>query len=191
MRAAPALRQAARTATRTTPRRLGPLSSSSLCSSFSRLTPHSPAILGATRLFSSSPSRASITSYTIGELSDREYQDAAEATMDHLTEYLEEKLEELDIEGSDVEYSTSTCGKSGVLTVKLGEKGTYVINKQPPNKQIWLSSPISGPKRYDYDTKHRVWFYHRDGGVMHDLLTRELRELLGEEDILIEPVWVQ
>jgi len=33
--------------------------------------------------------------------------------------------------------------QSGVLTLKLGEHGTYVINKQPPNKQIWLSSPIS------------------------------------------------
>ena len=37
---------------------------------------------------------------------------------------------------------TSMCGKSGVLTLKLGDKGTYVINKQPPNKQIWLSSPV-------------------------------------------------
>lgn len=25
-----------------------------------------------------------------------------------------------------------------------------MLNKQPPNKQIWLSSPVSGPKRYDY-----------------------------------------
>ena len=32
--------------------------------------------------------------------------------------------------------------QSGVLTLKLGSKGTYVINKQPPNKQIWLSSPF-------------------------------------------------
>jgi frataxin len=32
--------------------------------------------------------------------------------------------------------------KSGVLTLQLGDKGTYVINKQPPNKQIWLSSPF-------------------------------------------------
>lgn len=36
----------------------------------------------------------------------------------------------------------SMCGKSGVLTVRLGDRGTYVLNKQPPNKQIWLSSPI-------------------------------------------------
>uniref|UniRef100_A0A914RUA2 Frataxin n=1 Tax=Parascaris equorum TaxID=6256 RepID=A0A914RUA2_PAREQ len=36
----------------------------------------------------------------------------------------------------------------GVITAKVGrDKGTYVINKQTPNRQIWLSSPISGPKR--------------------------------------------
>ena len=32
--------------------------------------------------------------------------------------------------------------QAGVLTVKMGsDLGTYVINKQTPNKQIWLSSP--------------------------------------------------
>lgn len=29
-----------------------------------------------------------------------------------------------------------------VLTLKLGSLGTYVINKQTPNRQIWLSSPV-------------------------------------------------
>ena len=37
-----------------------------------------------------------------------------------------------------------------MLTVRLGELGTYVINKQTPNRQIWMSSPISGPVRYDW-----------------------------------------
>jgi len=36
--------------------------------------------------------------------------------------------------------------QSGVLTVKLGDHGTYVINKQTPNKQIWLSSPTRWDK---------------------------------------------
>jgi len=35
-----------------------------------------------------------------------------------------------------------SCAQDGVLTVKLGEHGTYVINKQAPNRQMWLSSPI-------------------------------------------------
>jgi len=52
--------------------------------------------------------------------------------MDTLWEFLEELLE---AEGNP------NCEVSGVLTLKLGEHGTYIINKQPPNKQIWLSSP--------------------------------------------------
>lgn len=39
---------------------------------------------------------------------------------------------------------------AGVLTVYIDGKGTWVINKQPPNRQIWLSSPISGPRRFDW-----------------------------------------
>ena len=29
-----------------------------------------------------------------------------------------------------------------VLTLRLGDLGTYVVNKQTPNRQIWLSSPV-------------------------------------------------
>jgi frataxin len=60
-----------------------------------------------------------------------------------------------------------------VLTVKT-PKGTFVINKQPPNQQIWLSSPISGPKRYDWDPALRKWYYQRDGECLDDLLAREM-----------------
>lgn len=63
--------------------------------------------------------------------------------------------------------------------------GTYVINKQPPNKQIWLSSPISGPKRYDWvhrgegqhckaETGTANWTYLRDGTTLGQLLRDEL-----------------
>jgi frataxin len=47
----------------------------------------------------------------------------------------------------DVEISMS----QGVLKLDLGKKvGIWVINKQTPNRQLWWSSPISGPKRYEY-----------------------------------------
>ncbi len=41
----------------------------------------------------------------------------------------------------------------GILTIDLNsiKKGVWVINKQTPNRQIWWSSPISGPRRYDYE----------------------------------------
>lgn len=35
----------------------------------------------------------------------------------------------------------------GVIKLALGEHGTYVLNKQAPNKQLWMSSPVSGPVR--------------------------------------------
>lgn len=28
------------------------------------------------------------------------------------------------------------------MTVRLGDLGTYVLNKQTPNRQLWLSSPV-------------------------------------------------
>ncbi|CAI9553883.1 unnamed protein product [Staurois parvus] len=62
---------------------------------------------------------------------------------------------------------------NGVLTVKVGsDVGTYVINKQTPNRQIWLSSPSSGPKRYDWTGT--MWVYSHDGVSLHQLLEQEL-----------------
>jgi frataxin len=60
-----------------------------------------------------------------------------------------------------------------------------VINKQPPNKQIWLASPLSGPKRYDWvvygESMHQkegggqgAWVYLRDGSRLSALLSKEL-----------------
>jgi frataxin len=78
--------------------------------------------------------------------------------------------------------------QAGVLNISVPALGTYVLNKQPPNKQIWLSSPISGPKRYDWivegDYMHEKqesrpfvngqWIYLRDGSNLTELLNSEL-----------------
>ncbi|KUJ13561.1 Frataxin [Mollisia scopiformis] len=97
--------------------------------------------------------------------------------MNALVEKLEQMQEET--EEVDCEYS------AGVLTLAFPPNGTYVINKQPPNKQIWLSSPITGPKRYDYvvlsegqDAKEGTgrgeWVYIRDGSTLTQLLQTEV-----------------
>jgi len=65
----------------------------------------------------------------------------------------------------------------GVLTIKLGKLGTYVINKQSANKQIWWSSPISGPRRYNYDSTQQQWVSSRDGHNMLDSLQQEIEKL--------------
>ncbi|KAI5475419.1 hypothetical protein MNV49_001449 [Pseudohyphozyma bogoriensis] len=115
------------------------------------------------------------------ELTEQQYHLVSDTAMDRLTECLEDFVEHADQDGWEVEYA------SGVLTLKLGEEnGTYVINKQPPNKQIWLSSPISGPKRYDYDTTYKQWFYAREGTLLRDLLRDELRKITGDQGVEIE-----
>lgn len=95
--------------------------------------------------------------------------------------------------------------QAGVFTIVHPDKGTYVLNKQPPNKQIWLSSPISGPKRFDWvlrtggmhskqDTEgsHGAmgddgqigggqWTYLRDGTTLSQILNDELGVVLSHE----------
>lgn len=46
-----------------------------------------------------------------------------------------------------------------MLTLKLGEKATYVINKQPPNKQIWLSSPFRCVCMQSHRMIHLLMFF--------------------------------
>ena len=73
-----------------------------------------------------------------------------------------------------------TALSDGVLTVQLGLHGTYVVNKQTPNRQIWLSSPASGPARFDL--VGGSWVYSHTGESLHSLLDRELAEKLSGAD---------
>lgn len=93
------------------------------------------------------------------------------------------------------------------MTIIHPTQGSYVINKQPPNKQIWLSSPVSGPKRYDWvvaagdagqhekegsvvsddtdpagdDGAGGKWIYIRDGSGLSELLKREIGVVVATE----------
>ncbi|CAM9555802.1 unnamed protein product [Phaeothamnion confervicola] len=71
--------------------------------------------------------------------------------------------------------------QQGVLNVQVGEDSTWVINKQAPNLQIWWSSPVSGPKRYEYDANAGAWVNTRDGGRMDELVVKELRQACGAD----------
>ena len=71
-----------------------------------------------------------------------------------------------------------------------------MLNKQPPNKQIWLSSPVSGPKRYDWVVREEgddsdggekgkekgrgEWVYLRDGSTLSGLFEEEVGVVSGE-----------
>ncbi|KAL6703571.1 Mitochondrial matrix iron chaperone [Coniothyrium glycines] len=97
--------------------------------------------------------------------------------------YLEELVQRLE-EAQEKDPAIEVEHAAGVLEVTT--KGqTYVLNKQPPNKQIWLSSPISGPKRFDWVVSQEGigfkegggmgdWVYLRDGTSLTELLRKEL-----------------
>lgn len=66
----------------------------------------------------------------------------------------------------------------------VGTRGTFVLNKQTPNQQIWLSSPISGPLRYDFSYDARAWVNSRDGHELLPLLADDFGKLTGSEEPL-------
>lgn len=116
-------------------------------------------------------------------LSDAAYHTLADTYLQALLESLESLAESAPPSSPtaklEIEYA------QGTLEIKT-QQGTYVINKQPPNKQIWLSSPLSGPKRYDWvaaaEGSGGKWTYLRDGGELSELLTQEIGVKVPEEE---------
>ncbi|XP_038223072.1 frataxin homolog, mitochondrial [Zerene cesonia] len=107
------------------------------------------------------------------------FEDICNETLESLCEYFEEIIDRTNnLKGADVTFS------DGVLTVNLGTShGTYVINRQTPNKQIWLSSPVSGPKRYDLVLNNGgYWIYKHDGVPLHRLLQEEISKIIDNVD---------
>ncbi|XP_018792975.1 PREDICTED: frataxin homolog, mitochondrial [Bactrocera latifrons] len=138
-----------------------------------------PQVLSTHRLFASTTESKDDINATL--VDSNTYERVCSETLDALCDYFEELTENAqNVSSCDVTYG------DGVLTVKFGnEYGTYVINRQTPNKQIWLSSPTSGPKRYDFvSTKGQLgrWIYKHNGECLHDLLQRELRKILKDQD---------
>jgi len=89
-------------------------------------------------------------------------------------------MEELEKLNETVENFDITCA-DGVLTIRLGRHGTYVVNKQTPNRQLWLSSPVSGPKRYSFAAAAGQWQNARDGHSLARLLAEEIAQLTGQQ----------
>lgn len=114
------------------------------------------------RLFSASPARCYKHEPTT--LADRRYFKLADKTLSDILTELEREADTNEIL-EDVEYS------DGVMNVTVAGLGTYVLNRQPPSKQVWLSSPLSGPKRFDY-VDGTGWIY-RDGTQLKALLDEE------------------
>ncbi|MBQ4875012.1 MAG: iron donor protein CyaY [Rickettsiaceae bacterium H1] len=61
-----------------------------------------------------------------------------------------------DIEKADKNYSLEIEYEEGVLTIET-IKGKYILNKNSPMKELWLSSPISGAHHFRFDSITGEW----------------------------------
>lgn len=79
------------------------------------------------------------------------------------------------VAGDDVECDL----QDGVLTIEIEGTGHYVINKHTPNRQIWVSSPVSGASHFS----HRGaggWVSTRGEETLLGLLSEEFSAALEQ-----------
>lgn len=69
--------------------------------------------------------------------------------------------------------------ENGILKIELDDGGQYVINKHAPNRQIWMSSPLSGAAHFGYDEAAGGWISTRGGGNLAEILSAELERAAG------------
>jgi frataxin len=103
-----------------------------------------------------------------------QFESRADATLASLEQALEAAGDGLDVE---------LVG--GILTLELEAGGVYQINKHSPNREIWLSSPVSGAWHFAWhegegNEADGTWRSTRGAERLEDLLGRELSQALGE-----------
>ena len=102
-------------------------------------------------------------------MDEREFETLAEQTLRAYMARIEDALDvDVDLRG-------------GILTIELDDGRQYVLNKHAPNRQLWLSSPLSGASHYDRDAATGGWRSTRGGPPLADLLAAELAQLTGAE----------
>lgn len=95
----------------------------------------------------------------------------ADQMLNHLSDTIDAIL------GDDVDVEL----QGGILTLSLDGGGQYVINKHAPNRQIWLSSPVSGASHYDC-ADDGTWVSTRDpAATLTGVLGGELKAKYGHD----------
>jgi len=103
-----------------------------------------------------------------------QFESRADATLARLEQVLEASAGD----GLDIELV------GGILMLELESGGTYQINKHSPNREIWLSSPVSGAWHFAWSEDEGgaggAWRSTRGAERLEDLLGRELSAALGQ-----------
>lgn len=110
----------------------------------------------------------------------KEFFDAVQVTVDKISHKLEDVFEN-EI-SSEEEYDVESSG-DGVISITCGNGGTFVISRQTAAKQLWLSSPLSGPWHYNLviDKSTIDWKCSKGSMRFWDRIETELSNLLKHE----------
>jgi frataxin len=103
-------------------------------------------------------------------MDDSTFESLADRTLARLQTQIEEALDEVDVDL-----------RGGILTLELDDGRQYVINKHMPNRQIWMSSPISGASHFAHDAASGTWRSTRGNERLHDMLATELASATGHD----------
>ena len=104
-------------------------------------------------------------------LDETGFERKAEAMLARLSAAVEEQL----ADQVDVEF------QGGIVTIELDDGRQYVINKHAPNRQIWLSSPVSGAWHFAWNEGREAWISTREPAQLDDLLAQELGAATGAD----------
>jgi len=96
------------------------------------------------------------------------FHEIADITLLHVRDVVEKWIDDNSLDESDSSY------ENGVVAFTFGTKGTFVLNKQAPSRQLWLSSPRSGPSHYSFSEEAQSWLDTRSGLELLHFLKEEL-----------------
>ncbi len=97
-------------------------------------------------------------------IDDTQFHRLADKTIDDLFQAIDDQL------GDDIEAEL----QDGILTLKMPSGGQYIVNKNSPLRQIWLSSPQSGAWHFNWVPAAGHWRSTRGSEVLTDILKSEL-----------------
>lgn len=109
------------------------------------------------------------------KLSDAEFQQQAEATINRLEKVFSQLADERDI---DVEVT------GGVLSITFeeGEPGKFIVSPNSPAGQIWVSARVSSFK-FDWSDAQHDFLLTDSGEPIQTVMERLTREQLGDASV--------
>ena len=89
------------------------------------------------------------------------------------------------IDKNDYPFIKNIKLNDNILTIDLKDDKTYILNINKINKQLWLSSPFSGPKRFEYDTKTNQWLDINNYKInLYKILNNEFNNLIKQNKLI-------